>query len=335
MTSVKLWKMCYMSSEFQSSQALRECQWSSTTPVAHLRHQFVLLEQDQLPHDQWLFHQIHHCMETSQTVPHMLWSKNSEWYLLNLANHLCWEVTMDLATVPRSSRSSLNSIKCTTSWAAHTIQRAMVLLRLLWASQIRLMEKAIKDGKPWNYELLQYRVTLISSTIPSLLEALTRWRLRASLPQIPSLIGRTIDSSRICQELIKRQPSTLTRYGMDLESRTTSICQGSARKHLEDSNHQSTYQRTRFLLGKVSWQLNPEKDCIRWLNPRPNLLIWNWRLRAMRGTYQNKGPPATCRVSRQCSLSQNSKPFQQANWLHKHCMNHPHHQRGRTLWPVH
>ena len=26
----------------------------------------------------------------------------------------------------------------------------------------KLMEKAIKDGKPWNYRLLQYQVTLIS-----------------------------------------------------------------------------------------------------------------------------------------------------------------------------
>ena len=81
----------------------------------------------------------------------------------------------------------------------------------------KLMEKAIKDGKPWNYGLLQYQVTLISSNIPSPLEALTGWRLRTSLPQIPSLIGKTVDSSRICQELIKRQLSTLTQSGMDLE----------------------------------------------------------------------------------------------------------------------
>ena len=81
----------------------------------------------------------------------------------------------------------------------------------------RLMDKAIKDGKPWNYGLLQYRVTPISSTIPSPLEALTGRKLRTSLPQVPSTIGRTMDSSRIRQELIKRQPCALTQHGMDLE----------------------------------------------------------------------------------------------------------------------
>ena len=81
----------------------------------------------------------------------------------------------------------------------------------------RLMDKAIKNGKPWNYGLLQYRVTPISSTIPSPLEALTGRKLRTSLPQVPSTIGRTMDGSRIHQELIKRQPHASTQHGMDLE----------------------------------------------------------------------------------------------------------------------
>ena len=54
----------------------------------------------------------------------------------------------------------------------------------------KLMEKSIKDGKPQNYGLLQYRLTPISSTIPSPLEALTGRKLRTSLPQIPSSIGK-------------------------------------------------------------------------------------------------------------------------------------------------
>ena len=43
-------------------------------------------------------------------------------------------------------------------------------------------------------------------------------------------------------------------------TRTTSVCQRSARRHLEGSYCQSTCQRTKFLLGEVSRQLNPEKD---------------------------------------------------------------------------
>ena len=53
----------------------------------------------------------------------------------------------------------------------------------------KLMEKSIKNGKPWNYGLLQYWVTPISSTIPSPLEALTSRRPRTSLPLIPTSIG--------------------------------------------------------------------------------------------------------------------------------------------------
>ena len=37
----------------------------------------------------------------------------------------------------------------------------------------KLMEKSVKEGKPWNYGLLQYRTTPISSTLPSPLEMLT------------------------------------------------------------------------------------------------------------------------------------------------------------------
>ena len=61
----------------------------------------------------------------------------------------------------------------------------------------KFMKKSIKDRKPWNYGLLQYQVTPISSIIPSPLEALTGRRPRTSLPQIPSSIGKSVESSRI------------------------------------------------------------------------------------------------------------------------------------------
>ena len=46
----------------------------------------------------------------------------------------------------------------------------------------KLMEKSIKDGKPWNYGLLMYRVTPIAGNLPSPLEALTGRKPRTSLP---------------------------------------------------------------------------------------------------------------------------------------------------------
>ena len=81
----------------------------------------------------------------------------------------------------------------------------------------KLMEKSIKDGKPWNYGLLQYRVTPIEGNLPSPLEALTGRKPRTSLPQIPSSIGKTVETSRIRNELIKCQPSTSTHSPMELE----------------------------------------------------------------------------------------------------------------------
>ena len=80
----------------------------------------------------------------------------------------------------------------------------------------KLMEKSVKKGKPWNYGLLQYRTTPISSTLPSPLEMLTGRRPHSSLPQLPSSIGKNMETSRICQELLRRQPNTST-GAMDLE----------------------------------------------------------------------------------------------------------------------
>ena len=57
----------------------------------------------------------------------------------------------------------------------------------------------------------------ISSTILSPLEALTGRKPRTLLPQVPSTIRRTVNSPKICQELIKRQPCASTQHGMDLE----------------------------------------------------------------------------------------------------------------------
>ena len=67
----------------------------------------------------------------------------------------------------------------------------------------KLMEKSIKDGKPWNYGILRYRVTPISGNLPSPLEALTGRNPRTSLPQIPSSIGKTVETSRIRNKLIR------------------------------------------------------------------------------------------------------------------------------------
>ena len=81
----------------------------------------------------------------------------------------------------------------------------------------KLMEKSVKEGKPWNYGLLQYRTTPISSTLPSPLEMLTGRKPHSNLPQIPSSIGHNMDTSRICKELLRRQPTTTSTGATELE----------------------------------------------------------------------------------------------------------------------
>ena len=61
----------------------------------------------------------------------------------------------------------------------------------------KLMEKSVKDGKPWNYGLMQYRTTPISTTLPSPLEMLTGRRPHSTLPQLPLSIGKNMETSRI------------------------------------------------------------------------------------------------------------------------------------------
>ena len=92
----------------------------------------------------------------------------------------------------------------------------------------KLMEKSVQEGKLWNYGLLQYRTTPISSTLPSPLEMLTGRKPHSNLPQIPSSIGHNMDTCRICKELLRRQPTTTSTGTTELEAWTTSVCQGSA-----------------------------------------------------------------------------------------------------------
>ena len=64
---------------------------------------------------------------------------------------------------------------------------------------------------------MQYRTTPISSTLPSPLEMLTGRRPCSTLPQLPSSIGKNMETSRIQEELLRRQPNnTSTEAHMDL-----------------------------------------------------------------------------------------------------------------------
>ena len=61
----------------------------------------------------------------------------------------------------------------------------------------KLMEKSVKDGKQWNHSLLKCRVTPVSGNLSLPLEALTGCKLRTSLPQIPSCVGKSVETFKI------------------------------------------------------------------------------------------------------------------------------------------
>ena len=81
----------------------------------------------------------------------------------------------------------------------------------------KLMDKSAKDGKLWNYGLMQCRTTPTSSTLPSPLEMLTGRRPHSTLPQLPSTIGKNVETSKIHEELLRRQPNTSTGNPMELD----------------------------------------------------------------------------------------------------------------------
>ena len=64
---------------------------------------------------------------------------------------------------------------------------------------------------------MQYQTTPISSTLPSPLEMLTGRRPNSTLPQLPSVIGKNVETPKIHEELLCRQPNTSTGAHMELD----------------------------------------------------------------------------------------------------------------------
>ena len=57
----------------------------------------------------------------------------------------------------------------------------------------------------------------ISLTLPSPLEMLTGRRPGSTLAQLPSTIRKNVETSKICEELLRRQPNTSTGTPMELD----------------------------------------------------------------------------------------------------------------------
>ena len=124
---------------------------------------------------------------------------------------------MDLATVPGEFHNFLSFYQVDYITGSLQYPQSNGFAEALVGITKKLMVKSVKEGKPWNYGLLQYRTTPISSTLLSPLEMLTGRRPHSSLPQLPSSIGKNMETSRIHQELLRRQPNNTSTGAMDLE----------------------------------------------------------------------------------------------------------------------
>ena len=102
----------------------------------------------------------------------------------------------------------------------------------------KLMDKSVKEGKLWNFGLLQYRTTPISSTLPSPLEMLTGRKPRLNLPQVPSSIGHNMGHFQDSQGITQKTTDYIYFHRSHrIGTWTTNVCQGSAWKCLENSYH--------------------------------------------------------------------------------------------------
>ena len=178
----------------------------------------------------------------------------------------------------------------------------------------KLMEKSVKDGKPWNYGLLEYRVTPIAEILPSPLETLTGCRPRTSLPQIPFSIGKSLKSSRICQELMKRQPGTSNHYSMELKP--------GQRVFMKDVHgnvwktgviHQPEKEPESY------WIKFPDNSILRrtrsMIKPRSQPSISSWKLKAKNGTVQDIFHHVLTNPSTKISNFQRYQLFQWTIWF--------------------
>ena len=67
-----------------------------------------------------------------------------------------------------------------------------------------LIEKAIQSDKPWHFFIQEYRITPLSSTIPSPAEILFGRRFRSNLPILPSQLTNS-RTTYISEEIAKKE----------------------------------------------------------------------------------------------------------------------------------
>ena len=202
-------KMWNLSSNFQSCQTSWKCEWRASSCMAHFGHWLVLLEQDYF--SKYLIVRRLPNSSTHSVIKELglVFTELGRPFTLRSDNGPCYS--------SREFHNFLSFYQINHVTSSPHYPQSNGFAEALVGIAKKLMEKSVKDGKPWNYGLMQYRTTPISSTLPSPLEMLTGRRPHSTLPQLPSSIGKNMETSRIREELLRRQPNTSTGAHMDLD----------------------------------------------------------------------------------------------------------------------
>ena len=156
---------------------------------------------------------------------------------------------------------------------------------------------------------MQYRTTPISSTLPSPLEMLTGRRPHSTLPQLPSSIGKNMETSRIWQELLREgNPTTLPQEPTWIWILDNQFFVKEVSGNIWENCYCWPTSSWAWLLLGWDFQTIPYWEGPgQWSNPGLYLLISSFRLKQNQGTLKEKPThvlltPSTSWMNTQCCL---------------------------------
>ena len=194
------------------------------------------------------------------------------------------------------------------SQAAHTTHKAMDLLKLWWELPRNWWKNQWKRENCGIMVYCSVGPHPINSTLPSPLEMLTGRRPCSSLPQLPSSIGKNMETSRIRQELL-REAAQQQHFHRSHGFGAWTTCSLS-RKWMETFGEQplSINKQLSLIPIGLDFQTIPYwEGPDQWSSQGLYLLILSFRLKHNRGTLKEKLThillnPSTSWMDSQCCL---------------------------------
>ena len=159
-------------------------------------------------------------------------------------------------------------------------------------------------------------MTPIAGNLPSPLEALTGRRPRTSLPQIPSSVEKSMETSRIRKELMKCQPITSTHFPMELKPGQPVFM-----KEVHGNVWKTGTIDQPAKEPESYWVKFPDNSILRrtrsMIKPQSQLSYSSWKLKAENGTTEDTFHHVLIIPSTQISQHWRSQLCQWTIWFHQ------------------